>query len=497
MAFPISRVAVIGAGVSGILTAKYLKEEGIEAIVFERGKKAGGNWVYDERVEIEGEWPCILPLKEERVDICGEINILSQISEDPKDIDTISLRFAPPGPAYDGLKNNVSFKMQELKGHPWPEGIEEFENSQVSEEYIQSYSRKFGVEELIRYNTNVDSVEKVGKKWRVEMSMLGREGLRKGMMEEFDAVVVANGHYHTIKVPDIPGLKEWKRAWPGRVQHSKTYRRPDSFRDQNVLLIGGGVSAMDIGRELSTVAKNVHQSTRGGPFDIPIEMLSPLIQRIPEITSFEDPTQQPKPGNVTLKDGRNLTGIDRVILCTGYHHTLPFLSQFHNSYISPKDADDKVLVTDGTQIHNLHKDIFYIPDPTLSFIGLPYYTPTFSFFEYQAIAIAAVFSGKAWLPGEGAVRRVYEEKVAKRGVGRNFHSLKDEDDSYVEEVVGWVNECAKVEGTRCEYWKIIVKADLDLLRTFVSFCMNEPDSQNPRLVNLHFFAPVRRLERKL
>lgn len=44
MTFPVSRVAVIGAGVSGVLAAKYLKEEGIEVVVFERSRKAGGNW---------------------------------------------------------------------------------------------------------------------------------------------------------------------------------------------------------------------------------------------------------------------------------------------------------------------------------------------------------------------------------------------------------------------------------------------------------------------
>jgi cation diffusion facilitator CzcD-associated flavoprotein CzcO len=38
------RVAVIGAGVSGAVSAKHLKESGIEVVVFERSKQAGGNW---------------------------------------------------------------------------------------------------------------------------------------------------------------------------------------------------------------------------------------------------------------------------------------------------------------------------------------------------------------------------------------------------------------------------------------------------------------------
>lgn len=45
-------------------------------------------------------------------------------------------------------------------------------------------------------------------------------------------MVIANGHYHASKVPDIAGLKEWKERRGDRVQHSKSYRTPEGFRDQ-------------------------------------------------------------------------------------------------------------------------------------------------------------------------------------------------------------------------------------------------------------------------
>ena len=48
----------------------------------------------------------------------------------------------------------------------------------------------------------------------------------------FDTVVIASGHYHVCRVPNIPGLAEWKRKWPSRVQHSKNYRRPAPFKGQ-------------------------------------------------------------------------------------------------------------------------------------------------------------------------------------------------------------------------------------------------------------------------
>lgn len=56
--------------------------------------------------------------------------------------------------------------------------------------------------------------------------------LRLRRLQVFDAVVIASGHYHACRIPDIPGLAVWKKRWPSRVQHSKSYRHPSGFKDQ-------------------------------------------------------------------------------------------------------------------------------------------------------------------------------------------------------------------------------------------------------------------------
>jgi ribulose 1,5-bisphosphate synthetase/thiazole synthase len=38
------RVAIIGAGISGVTTAAHLKNAGIEVTVFERNRASGGSW---------------------------------------------------------------------------------------------------------------------------------------------------------------------------------------------------------------------------------------------------------------------------------------------------------------------------------------------------------------------------------------------------------------------------------------------------------------------
>ena len=119
--------------------------------------------------------------------------------------------------------------------------------------------------------------------------------------------------------------------------------------------------------------------------------------------------------------------------------SLPFLRQYHSDNTPALEASDTVLVTDGTQIHNLHKDIFYIPDPSLIFIGVPFFTATFSLFEFQAITVAAVLSGKAFLPAVEDMRREYQRRVMQKGFGKKFHSLVDREVEYVNELLGWVN----------------------------------------------------------
>jgi DNA repair ATPase RecN len=83
-------------------------------------------------------------------------------------------------PAYSSLKNNIPTSLQELKGHPWPQNTPDFINVREVGEYIHSYVRKFDVEEVTKYDTRVEKLEKVGKKWRVESSTLIREGEERG-----------------------------------------------------------------------------------------------------------------------------------------------------------------------------------------------------------------------------------------------------------------------------------------------------------------------------
>ena len=216
-------------------------------------------------------------------------------------------------------------------------------------------------------------------------------------------------------------------------------------------------------------------------------MLPPNAVRIGGIAKFElssdrTPTQhektssEPISGTVLLANGSKLCHIHQVILCTGYMTSYSFLKQYHSDTLPAEQATPNVLVTaEGSQLHNLHKDIFYIPDPTLAFIGTTYHVATFSFFEFQAMALARVFAGTCQLPSEPEMRAEYDAKKQRKGLGRDFHSLRGtgEEEAYVTELVEWVNRDAVARGLEptmkghTDEWRAANKAKEEIVRRFI------------------------------
>ena len=63
-------------------------------------------------------------------------------------------------------------------------------------------------------------------------------------------------HYSVPYVPEIEGIEEFK----GFVQHSKTYRSAETYRNLRVVVLGAASSGMDIAVEVSAVAEEVRTS---------------------------------------------------------------------------------------------------------------------------------------------------------------------------------------------------------------------------------------------
>ena len=57
---PIKRVAVIGAGPSGLQVAAELKDHGFNITIFDRAPGPGGNWRFTDEIPVRESYPCVL-----------------------------------------------------------------------------------------------------------------------------------------------------------------------------------------------------------------------------------------------------------------------------------------------------------------------------------------------------------------------------------------------------------------------------------------------------
>ncbi|KAI0874706.1 hypothetical protein GGS24DRAFT_458267 [Hypoxylon argillaceum] len=444
---PIRNVAVIGAGISGVVSAAHLIKEGFGVTVFERTGTIGGVWCYDERVDVDPPFPNTIPPAQDWKDL----------EKEGLTVEEASILHGPPGPCYAGLKNNVPTSLMKSCLLPWPEGTEEFVDQGLMVQYVQDIAKVHHVTENIQFHTRVESVTKPAgdAQWRVKTSALQVEADTFSVVrrnESFDAVVVASGHYHIPFVADIPGLSAWKELFPGRVFHSKRYRTPEPFRGKTILLVGAGASALDIAREVDALGGTVYQSRRESKYDLTASRLPPAVKRVSMVAqfiadlvdvskpAFDGEGQAAIPGKIVLEDGTTLENIDYVVIATGYITSYPFLEHLEQPSVPWGEADEKTLITeDGYTTHNLHKDIFYIPDYTLVFIGVSHLVSTFSLFDFQAKVMAKVLAGYVRLPAESVMRTEQRERKARFQPGDRYHALLLGEQAYIAEVLTWVN----------------------------------------------------------
>lgn len=107
-----------------------------------------------------------------------------------------------------------------------------FRHWKVIENYIISLLDRNGYQDLVTYDTTVELVSKVPEtgKWRLVLRK-SQPGSEEDVWwsEDFDAVVVASGHYTVPFIPHTEGLAEFVAANPGRVEHSKAFRGRDKY----------------------------------------------------------------------------------------------------------------------------------------------------------------------------------------------------------------------------------------------------------------------------
>ncbi|XP_033648047.1 flavin-containing monooxygenase FMO GS-OX-like 4 [Asterias rubens] len=337
------RVAVIGGGPAGLCAARYLgaKPDVFKFVVYEQTDDIGGAWVYTDEVGTN--------------------------------------KYGQPvqSSMYSNLRTNLPKQVMMFPDLPIDEGgktsfITHFEVLQ----YLKRYATTSNVYDKLKLLTRVESVKPVTSdnktSWEVIVKSLDNPDAAP-QVNQFDAVMVCNGHYAVPRFPDIPGVD----SFTGKLLHSHDYRHPEDFNGKTLLMLGAGNSGRDIAMNLCPNVKKIYLSHLHPAIECPLP--DNLIQ-VPDIKHVEEET-------VVFTDGRSVKA-DVIMLCTGYEYTFPFLKP---------ECEVEV---DRNRVTPLYRHIIHTQFPSLSFIGIPWKVCPFPQISCQVRFAMAALDGTMKLPSQ-------------------------------------------------------------------------------------------------
>ena len=397
-----ARIAIVGAGASGLAALRSLRAAGFDATAFERGARMGGIWTLEDRSTA----------------------------------------------AYRSLHLITSRERTEFAEFPMPEGTPDYPARDAVGRYLEQYVDAFDLRDHIRLGCEVRRARRLGSDWELDLA--------NGSRERADLLVVASGHNDEARWPDPP----YEGDFSGRQLHALDYGSADDFRGERVVVVGMGNSAMDIATDLSYTTARTLLSVRHGSWVIPKRLLGqpadqvirpwvavnvpwrvrqPLAELILRITVgppqryglpaparglFQDHptisdtilsrishgTIEPKPAIAELCGDRvrfaddSEEPVDAIVWCTGYSVAFPYL-------------DSDVVGDDPSELP-LYKRVFHLERDDLFFIGLMQSTGSaFPIVELQSRLLAAHLSG-AWAPPSRSEMRADCERRRRRAVRR-------------------------------------------------------------------------------
>ncbi|XP_039265985.2 flavin-containing monooxygenase 5-like [Styela clava] len=447
---PVLRVAVIGAGASGLAAIKCCLDESLVPTCFEKSDGIGGLWRFDEK--------------------------------------------PTPGRAgvYRSTTINTSKELLAYSTFPPPADFPNFMHHSKLYQYMKLYAEEYGLKRCIQFNIEVISVEKTvnfdkNDQWNVTTKTWNSKEQREiERTEVFDAVMVCTGHhaYPNNPAENIHGYETFQ----GRVTHGHDYRDHKPFENRRVMVVGLGNTGGDLAAELSRHSTKTYLSTRRGawvinriahrglPYDcevvtrlfkylmnitpsstlnwfyekkmtdrfdhelyglkpkhrimsqhplvndeLPARIANGTVTVVPDVSHF-------KHNGIVTSDGI-LQEVDDVIFATGYIIKFPFLS------------NDVITVEDNNNLSPLYKHVFPIPDtehPTIALIGnVQPVGGLMPIAEMQSRWATRVFKGICKLPSKAEMQKEIDDKkrsLQRRYVNSKRHTIQVDYMDYIDEI---------------------------------------------------------------
>jgi glycine/D-amino acid oxidase-like deaminating enzyme len=195
------QIAIVGAGVAGLATAKVLKEAGHGVTVFDRVQDVGGVWSASRR--------------------------------------------------YPGVSTQSTKAQYALSDFPMPKAYPEWPSGAQVQRYFESYAEHNGLMPDMRLGTEVVSAtQDADGRWTLRTRPVAGGRVTTA---DFDGLVVANGVFSDPLKPELPGEAEFTEAG-GRLLSGTALQDAEQVRGEHVVVIGYGKSACDVTVAVSGVA---------------------------------------------------------------------------------------------------------------------------------------------------------------------------------------------------------------------------------------------------
>jgi cation diffusion facilitator CzcD-associated flavoprotein CzcO len=203
-----ARVAIVGAGFSGLCMAIRCKQEGIgEFVVLEREDQVGGTWRDN---------------------------------------------------TYPGCQCDIPSALYSFSFAPNPNWTRFYPLQEEIRDYLRRCAERFGVVPYIRFGEEV-----VGAEWD-EQRHRWRLQTTSGELTA-DVLVGGMGGLSAPSVPEIPGLQQFR----GTMFHSAAWNHEHDLRGERVAVIGTGASAVQFIPEIQPLAGSLHVFQRTPPWVMP------------------------------------------------------------------------------------------------------------------------------------------------------------------------------------------------------------------------------------
>ncbi|MGE5108079.1 MAG: flavin-containing monooxygenase [Sphingobacteriales bacterium] len=209
----VKTVGIIGAGLSGLVTAKTCLEYGYNVKMFEKDAELGGVWASSRRY---------------------------------------------PGISTQNTKDTYFFS-----DFPMPKHFPEWPAGEQVQSYLRAYANKFNVFPLIQFSHEITNTDFQNNKWTIT----GKNGGTTFTVQT-DFLIICNGTFSDPHIPKIPGMDSFVNAG-GEILHSTKFHSAETSRNKRIIVVGFSKSANDVAAAVSETAKSTHIVFRDTKWKIP------------------------------------------------------------------------------------------------------------------------------------------------------------------------------------------------------------------------------------